>query len=534
MTAGGFDSRTPVVIGVGQAAERIGDPGYAGWSPIDLAVGAARAAVADSQADGVALIAAVDTVAATRQFENSSSRAVSPLGKSTKFPLSVARRLGAVPKRAVLDVVGGQSPQHLFNEFSRAIEAGLSDVVLLVGAEAISTIRHYARAEHKPDFSDDPVGRIEDRGFGLTGVVTPALAGRGIRAPSTQYALLENARRAAQGRSRAEYATAMGELFAPFTEVAAKNPFSAAPVRRSADELVTITERNRMIADPYPRFVVARDQVNQGAAVLLASVGAAQRLGVARDKWVFLHGQADLVERSLLQRAVLGEAPSAVAAVRHALEVADVGLDDIDFFDFYSCFPIAVFNIIDAIGLSASDPRGLTLTGGLPFFGGPGNNYSMHAIAEAVARVRSRAGSFALVSANGGILSKTSVGVYSTTPTPRRPDHSQLLQREIDERDAPAVAEHPTGWATVETYTVTRGRNGPIGVVIGRLESDGSRFIAKVADGDDVLLAVLQTGDEPVGQRIYVTAAGDGNRVAMRGPAARRVSEAHVGVAGGG
>src|SRR6201987_5689200 len=204
----------------------------------------------------------------------------------------------------------------------------------------------------------------------MTGVVTPALVAHGIHAPSTQYALLENARRAAQGRGRGEYAAAMGTLLAPFTEVAAKTPFSAAPVRRSADELVTVTERNRMITDPYPRFVVARDQVNQAAAVLLASVGTAQRLGVARDKWVFLHGQANLVERSLLERAVLGEAPSAVAAVRHALQVAQVGLDDIDFFDFYSCFPIAVFNLIDAIGLSASDPRGLTLTGGVSVFSG--------------------------------------------------------------------------------------------------------------------------------------------------------------------
>ena len=156
----------------------------------------------------------------------------------------------------------------------------------------------------------------------------------------------------------------------------------------------------------------------------------------------------------------------------------------------------------------------------------------MHAIAEAVARVRSRAGSFALVSANGGMLSKTSVGVYSSTPTPRRPDHSQLLQREIDERDAPAVAERATGWATIETYTVTYGHRGPTGTVIGRLESDGSRFIAKVADGDDELLALLQTGDEPVGQRIYVTAVGDGNRVGMsRCPAAQRISGAHGGVA---
>jgi acetyl-CoA C-acetyltransferase len=531
MSAAGLDPRTPVLIGVGQAAERLEDPGYAGLSPIALAVEAARAAVADSQANPDAVIAAVDTIAATRQFENSSARAVAPLGKSTKFPLSVAHRLGAVPKRAVLDVVGGQSPQHLVSEFSRVIEAGLADVVLLVGAEAISTIRHYAGTEDKPDFSDDPAGSMEDRGFGLTGLVTPALVAHGIGAPSTQYALLENARRAAQGRGRGEYAAAMGALFAPFTEVAAGNPFSAAPVRRSADELVTITERNRMIADPYPRFLVARDQVNQGAAVLLASAGAAHRLGVAHDKWVFLHGQADLVERTLLQRSVLGQAPSAVAAVRHALEVARVGVDDIDFFDLYSCFPIAVSNIIDPLGLSASDPRGLTLTGGLPFFGGAGNNYSMHAIAEAVARVRSRAGSFALVSANGGMLSKTSVGVYSTTPTAWRPDHSALLQREIDDADAPAVTERATGWATIESYTVAYGRKGTTGIVIGRLKSDDSRFVAKVVEGDDELLGMLQDADEPVGQPIYVSALDAGNRVGMsRRRIAHDASQGPVGV----
>jgi acetyl-CoA C-acetyltransferase len=531
MSAVGLDPRTPVLIGVGQAAERLEDPSYAGLSPIALAVQAARAAVTDSQADADAVIAAVDTIAATRQFENSSARAVAPLGKSTKFPLSVAHRLGAAPKRAVLDIVGGQSPQRLVSEFSRAIEAGLADVVLLAGAEAISTIRRYAGTEHKPDFSDDPVGSIEDRGFGLTGLVTPALLAHGMGAPSTQYALLENARRAAQGRGRGEYTAAMGALFAPFTDVAARNPFSAAPVRRSADELVAITERNRMIADPYPRFLIARDQVNQGAAVLLASVGAARRLGVAQDKWVFLHGQADLVEPTLLQRRVLGRAPSAVAAVRHALEIARVGLDDIDFFDLYSCFPIAVSNIIDALGLSASDPRRLTLTGGLPFFGGAGNNYSMHAIAEAVARVRSRAGSFALVSANGGMLSKTSVGVYSTIPTPRRPDHSARLQREIDDDEAPAVTEHATGWATIETYTVAYGRKGTTGIVVGRLKSDDSRFIATVADGEDDLLGMLQSADEPVGQSVYVSALDAGNRVGMsRSRVTRDASDGPVGV----
>ena len=64
-------------------------------------------------------------------------------------------------------------------------------------------------------------------------------------------------------------------------------------------------------------------------------------------------------------------------------------------FDLYSCFPLPVFKICDGFGLTADDPRGLTLTGGLPFFGGAGNNYSMHGIAETVAECRAHQASSA-------------------------------------------------------------------------------------------------------------------------------------------
>jgi acetyl-CoA C-acetyltransferase len=512
----GIDRRTPVLVGVGQAAERIDDVDYQGLSPIDLAVVAARAAVADTGADPQVMIAAIDTIACTRQFENSTPGAPAPLGKSTKYPVSVANRLGASPRRAVLEVAGGQSPQHLVSEFGREILAGGADVVLLAGAEAMSTIRHLAKSENKPDFSDDPPdprGIYEDRGFGLFGLTSMQQAAHGLTTAPAQYALLENARRAARGESRDKYAGAMGALFAPFTKVAAANPFSAAPEEHSAEELVTVTERNRIIADPYPRFLVARDQVNQGAAVLLTSVAAARRLGIDDSKWVFLHGQADLRERNLFERTDFAEAPSAVTAVRHALEVAGLGLDDIDFFDFYSCFPIAVSNIIEPLGLSPDDPRGLTLTGGLPFFGGAGNNYSMHAIAEAVARVRGKPGGYALVSANGGVLSKTSVGIYSTTPSELKADNSAALQREIDALDSPSHVAHPNGWATVETYTVLHGRGGQkTGIVIGRLEDAGARFLSQVAPGDDELMALLESAEQPIGERVYVTAFGYGNR----------------------
>jgi acetyl-CoA C-acetyltransferase len=327
------------------------------------------------------------------------------------------------------------------------------------------------------------------------------------------YALLENARRARLGQTREEYALAMGRLFEPFTEVAARNPHAAAPVRRSAEELVTATAANRPIVDPYPRYVVAREKVNQGAAVLLMSVAAAHRLGVPQDRRVFLHGHADLRERDLLGRADLGQAPALVAAARHALDVAGIGVDDLAAFDLYSCFPVAVSVVADGLGLGADDPRGLTATGGLPFFGGAGNNYSMHGIAEIVYRVRTAPGTFGFVGANGGVLSKHSVGVYSTAPAPWRPDRSPAIQAELDAAPAPPQADHADGWATVETFTVRYGRDGRrTGIVVGRLETTGERFIAMAHDGDSAVLELLSS-DQPIGQRVYARSFGFGNRV---------------------
>lgn len=510
-----LDPRTPVLVGVGQASERLDQPDYRGLSAVELAAAAVREALADCGADPAAVAAAVDTVAGVRQFENSTPVAEAPLGRSDNYPRSVAQRVGAQPRRAVLEVSGGQSPQHLVNELAATVATGDADVVLLFGSEAISTTRHLAGAPDRPDFSESPGGDLEDRGYGLEGLVSMYGIAHGLVAAPQVYALFENARRARLGLSRSQYAAAMGELFAPFTRVAAKNPHAAAPTERDAVELVTPTEANRPIADPYTRYVVARDQVNQGAAVVLTSVRAAERLGVPRDRWVFLHGHADLRDRTMLERADLSRSPAAVLALRHALEVAGVGIDDVDVLDFYSCFPVAVLaTAVDGLGLSPDDPRGLTVTGGLPFFGGAGNNYSMHAIAEVVERVRTAPGTVGLVGANGGMLDKYSAGVYATTPVAWRPSRSAELQAQVDAWPAPAVTEQADGWGVVETCTVVHGRDGSRkGIVVGRLE-DGSRFLATTARGDDAVLDLLLTG-EPVGQRLRVRSGPRGNRVSV-------------------
>ena len=320
------------------------------------------------------------------------------------------------------------------------------------------------------------------------------------------YAAFENARRGRLGLSRAAYAKEMGALFAPFTEVAAKNEHAMARETRSADELTTPTPRNRLVADPYTRFVVSRDQANQGAAVILTSVGKARALGIPEEKFVYLHSYVDVKERTVLERQDLSASPASIAAMKQALATAGKTADQIDVFDLYSCFPIAVFNICDGLGLSPTDSRGLTVTGGLPFFGGAGNNYSMHAVAEIVERLRAKPGSFGLLGANGGFLSKYSAGVYSTTPAPFTERSSKALQAEIDGWEKPVLDDKPNGAATIETFTIDYGKpDAPKPIVIGRLNATGARFIATIAP-DDAETAQKMIATDPLGAAIVATA----------------------------
>jgi acetyl-CoA C-acetyltransferase len=503
------DPRTPVIVGVGQFTERLDDPGYRGMSSVDLATAAAEAALRDTGADVGVVARAIDTVAGTRQFEIS-GRAPTPLGGSNNYPRSVAKRIGASPSRAVLEPVGGHGPQHLVTEFGGVIASGNAEVVMLFGSENTSSIRYFADRE-KPDHSETVEGSLEDRGFGLEGMFDEYTVAHGLIGAPVQYGLLENARRGRVGLGVAEYRRAMGELFAPFTKVAAKNPFSSAPVERSVDELITVTASNRMICDPYPRLLVARDQVNMGAAALLMSVSAARRLGVPEERWVYVHGHADLVDQPLLDRTNLSYNSASILAVQEALAVAGVGIDDISTFDLYSCFPVPVFNFCDGIGVATDDPRGLTLTGGLPFFGGPGSNYSLHGIAETVGEMRDRPGQFGLIAANGGIMSKYSVGVYSTTPVDWKADNSAALRSEVAARPRVPVAVKADGPGTVETYTVRYDWPVRTGVIIGRLDDD-SRFLALTEDPD--LVGLLSEGD-PLGARITVRSTEKDNRAAL-------------------
>ncbi len=491
--------RTPVIVGVGQVVERIGEPAWRGLSAADLAAAATERALADAGA-AHDLTPLVEMVSAIRTFEDSGA-APSPFGKPDKFPLAVARRVGMSPAHAILEAVGGQSPVTALVEMAERIARGEIDAGMVFGAEAISNTRHLSSQGETRDWAEHDEGEIEDRGSAR--MLTPLGIRHGIVSAPIAYALLENARRARLGMNREDYRNAMGALFAPFSAVASANPYaSAASEPLSVGDIATVTAKNRMIADPFPLKVVARDQVNMGAAMLVMSAGAARAAGVAEDRWVYIHGAAQAAEPDILDRADLGAYPAAEAALDAALGAAGKRIDEVEIFDFYSCFPIAVFSTaIDHLDLKPDDPRGLTVTGGLPYFGGAGNGYSSHAIASAVERLRERPGASALVGANGGFQSK-----YAALVLSGRPAAFGGWSEAVQHRPAPPeLAALVEGSGTVETYTVVHGRDGPTyAVAVGSLP-DGRRFIAR--SEDPVTLAAMDKGD-PLGASI--TLANDG------------------------
>ena len=499
-----LNERTPILVGGGQAVHRDaakdlerGCPPH----PMDLAGEAARRAIEDAGAEGE-LAKAIDTLAVMRLFADSSPRRAHEHGRATNPPRSIARRIGADPRHAIYAEVGGNTPQKYVNLMAERIARGEAEVVLLAGAEAIATLKRAARAGVELDWQEEVEGSLEDRSFGPPLLNAYEIA-HGITYPTQVYPLFEQAIRNRRRTRLQDHLVSMGKLFSPFSIAASHNPYAYFPAMRTPRELATPEDENPFIALPYGRLMNARDGVDQGAAVLLTSVSRARSLGIPQERWVFLHGCADAAEPLLSERADYTRCPALGVMAERAFAMAGIGIDDVTAIDLYSCFPSAVEVACVELDLAENDRRGLTVTGGLPFFGGPGNNYSMHAIAEMVWRLRGKPDAVGLVTANGGYLSKHSMGLYSARPVEgdwRREDPAGY-QATLDARPKPVIVEEAHGPATIETYTVVfDDQMAPrLGIVIGRLD-DGARFLANIPPSDPTLLDSL-VGEDGVGRR---------------------------------
>ena len=416
-------------------------------------------------------------------------------------PAKVARALGADPGFTHLSDIGGNSPQTLINLAGSLIAENRLERVLVVGAEAYVR-RHPGDA--RPDSALLQGIPLDYDGDDARGTL-PLETRHGIQHPMQGFPLFETALWHASGLTLPEYLNRVGRMWARFSRVAADHPFAWSKTPRTAEEILTPSMKNRPIAFPYTKFMNAFITVDQAAAVILMSEKAARAArkkdrppvyfaggGYARDRQRFMAQKSDFT-MSIPMKTVMDK----------ALDRSGFTLDDMDCFDFYSCFPCAVSIAKKMAGLADNDPRPLTLTGGLGFFGGPGNNYNLHAVAtlaDQIAGGRYRTG---MVTALGWFMHKHAAGIY----TCRRPEKSLAGTAESDHADPLAgpepviVDEAPSGTGTIETYTVVYhpDHTPAYGVIYGRTDQ-GNRFVANTVKDAEAFTAL--TGRDRVGTAV--------------------------------
>ena len=324
------------------------------------------------------------------------------------------------------------------------------------------------------------------------------------------FALLDQARRIAREADLVSYRNKLGQLLARCNAVAARNPDAWFRNERTAQEIITPSPTNRMIAEPYTKLMTAYMDVDMAAGVLLATHDEADSLGVPQERRVYLRGWGfarDAVHVG--GRADLGRSAGMTEAANAALASAGVSVDDVAMFDLYSCFSAAVGFATDALGLRDDDPRPISLTGALPYHGGPSSNYMSHSIGHLVERLREQPGEFGLASGVGMHMTKHVFGCYSTQPgAVQAPDYEAIQEAaERQQPDCPIVAS-ATGAATILAATTVFDRDSaPSWLLAVTQLPDGRRAYARTTDAE---VLASQADDAWIGRTVELCEGQNG------------------------
>jgi acetyl-CoA C-acetyltransferase len=483
------DGRTPVLVGVGAVEQREADPARA-REPVELMVGALERAAEDAGAPS--LLARAEVILIPRGFWD--------------YPdpgRIVAERIGATDVRTLVAEIGVLQTT-LLAEAATAIARGECDVALVVGGEAkYRSLRAKiqgvaapltAQAAVEPDRILRPVGEMMSR----------LEVERGLVMPVQQYAIIENALRFAQGLSLDAHRRQVAELWAGFSRVAVDNPHAWTRDVVDADTIREAGSGNAMLAFPYTKLHNSQWNVDQAAGLILCSLEAARAAGVSEDRMVFPHAVAESNHmQPLSERRVLPESPGFRHAGRRALEHVGIGIDQVEHLELYSCFPSAVR--LQARELGVDPARSPTVTGGMTFAGGPLNNFVLQAWARMAEVLRESPGSFGMVNAVSGLMTKQGVTLWSTRPPERgfvAIDVSDEVRRDTEIIEVVADVK---GGATVAGYTVRYDGDTPSQAVVYCDLEDGRRALVV---SPDPALAAAMTNEEFCGRSVRLAADG--------------------------
>jgi len=485
----------PVIIGVGQVTHHDRDELV---TPVDLIE---RAVIAAEDDAGVRARAETTGLFLSPPWAQDGDAAAP----------AVAERLGLPARLCRTGPFSGSTPQELLGQACSAIASGELTMAVVTGGVADASVKAaldrgvtpVAAASFGAALGTRPTAQAD------TPRQPPSIPEQlaGVDSALAIFALVESGLWAQAGGTGDERRAWLGRMLAPFTSVAERHPGTAwFPVARPPQDIATVTPGNRLVADPYTKLMTSFPMVDMAAALIVTSAATAARLGVPRSQWVYPWAVASRHEDqppSLRPRIDHSQALS--AAAQQVLRATGLGPGDINRFDLYSCFPSAVQMGADALGIDVLDPRGLTVTGGLPYFGGPGAAYVVMSIAAMAAECRADPGSVGAVVGVGGFVSHFSAGLYSAAEPPAAFGYDDGAAEPA--RPAATAALGASGDATVLAGTVMYDRAGPVVAPVIAELPDGRRTGARLRTRQE---AAAVAGQNLAGRPIRITTEEDG------------------------
>jgi acetyl-CoA acetyltransferase len=473
------EDRTPIIAGAGEITDRPSDPMMA-MEPAALMAEALFRAGRDA---GAHLLAGIDSLDVINEI---SWPYLDPCAE-------VAARTKLSPRRAVYAPVGGETPIRAIHDAALRIASGKSTIAAICGAEAERAVRQAAKAGVKLPWSGRDECHVPLRASAFQ---HPAARALDAATPANVYPFYENAFQKAEGQTPDQGQEESAEVWAGYSAVAATRPAASLTRPHAAQEIRTVSPRNRLIAWPYPKLMTANPAVNQGAAIILTSAGHARRIGIPPERMVYILGGAAAQEPQNYLARDRYEAVSAMQVVLTMVQgLLPPGRDRFNHYELYSCFPCIPKMARRLLGLGPATP--LTVTGGLTFFGAPLNNYMTHAAVAMVERLRANPGQTGLLYGQGGYATKHHALAVASGEVPSGPlaaVYDVEPQAEALRQPVPRLVPDFAGPAKLETFTVLFGRDGEPqhGVAIARPDPD-TRLIARIPAADTEAIATLMS-----------------------------------------
>lgn len=465
--------RQPLLIGVGVASQREADFERS-LEPSALMARALEAAAED--AGSRTWLERLDRIAVPRGFWDYSDPA-----------RLVAEEVGAKGARTALAEIGVLQTS-LFARAAEALQRGEAEVVAVVGGEAKHRAQQAKRAGSEAPTTAQPGVEPDETWRPAAEILHPVELAQHLGMPVRQYAVIENALRAAEGVPLQAHREEVARLWAGLSEVAAANPaaWSREPV--AADAIRDPAPDNPMLAFPYARLHNSQWNVDQAAALLFCTESVARAAGVPERQWIRPRA---VVESNhmlpLVERAALHRCPAFGIAARRALELAGLELDEVGLLELYSCFPAAVRVQQRELGLAPERP--VSLTGGMAFAGGPLNNFVLQAAVCMAEALRRDPGASGLLTAVSGMLTKQGVSLWSGRAGPgfAAEEVGEQARRETGTVEVDAGF---AGTARVDGYTVLYDRGGPTYTVLLARTGAGRRAVV-AATGSELADAAV-------------------------------------------